>query len=303
MAGGFSGMRAWVDADLEGRAWLQSFRKVPPSTATIAGQWYDYSGASGNPPPNYYATTPYESALLDPKLGIYVPDCGPDSVQYLHRLTLMSGAASATSTTNQNQSIRLLDYLLYYPFIDMEAVGEEQPMVNSVACPRYDDGGYLMIVAQAPTVGGGRFAINYTNQDGVPGRVSAGIFCASAQPAGALMSAVGAAGAALPFCPLQEGDYRIKSLESLTVEVANGGLACAVIVRPIEASYIGEECRRTTTGTVESFGAAVEIERMRQKFGACEIKRGAFLNCIGLGAAGSLASSQLLGIVETLWSN
>lgn len=298
---GFAGMKTWVDADEAGRSWITSFRKVPPSSATIAGQWYDYSGASGNPPPNYYATNPSESALLDPKLGIYVPDC-LGAQQWLHRLTLMSGSNSATNTTNQNQKIMLLDYLLYYPFIDMDAAGEEQVMLNSVACPRYSEGGYIMIVAQAPTVGGGQFNINYTNQDGVAGKISTGIFCAAAQPAGALMSAIGAAGATAPFCPLAPGDRYAKSIESLTVTVANGGLACAVIVRPIEVSYIGEECRRTTTGTIESFGAAVELERMRQKVGRSEIKRGAFLNFIGLGAAGSLASSQLVGTIETLWS-
>lgn len=299
---GFAGMKAWVDADEAGQSWLQSFRKVPPSTATIAGQWYDYSGASGNPPPNYYATNPYESALMDPKLGIYVPDCGLDSVQWLHRLTLMSGAAGATTITSQNQKIMLLDYLLYYPFIDMDAVGEEQPMINTVACPRYSDGGYIMLVAQAPTVGGGQFDINYTNQDGVAGKISSGNFCANAQPGGALMIGTSSGAGAQPFCPLAPGDRYAKSIESLTVTLANGGLACAVLVRPIEVSYIGEECRRTTTGTIESFGAAVELERMRQKVGRSEIKRGAYLNFIGLGAAGSLASSQLVGTIETLWS-
>jgi hypothetical protein len=281
---------------------IRDSRKVPPSTATIAGQWYDYSGASGSPPPNYYATTPYESALLDPKLGIYVPDPG-EGQMCLKNLMIMSGAQGPTITSSQNQKIKLLDYLLYYPFIDMDAVGEEQAMVNSVECPRYQDGGYLMIVAQAPTVGGGMFNISYTNQNGVPGRVSSGIFCAAAQPAGGIMSAAGSAGGLLPFCPLQAGDTRVKSLQSLSVTTANGGLACAVIVRPIEVSYIGEECRRTTSGNIESFGAAVELERMREKIGRCEIKRGAFLSMIGLGAAGSLAGSQLVGTLETIWSN
>lgn len=295
-------MTEWVDADEAGRTWLTSFRKVPPSTATITGQWYDYSGASGNPPPNYYATSPYESALMDPKLGIYVPDIPSPAQLWCHRLTLMSGAASATGTTSQNQKIMMLDYLLYYPFIDMDAVGEDQVMLNSVPCPRYEEGGYIMLVAQAPTVGGGRFDVSYTNQDGVSGRVSSGNFCAAAQPAGALVNATGSAGGVLPFVALQDGDRYAKSIESMNFTVANGGLCVAVLVRPVEVSYIGEECRRTTSGNVESFGAAVELERMRQKVGRAVIERGAFLSFIGQGTAGSLASSQLVGTLETLWS-
>ena len=63
----------------------------------------------------------------------------------------MIAAASATLTTAQNMTTIWLDYLLYYPFIDMDAAGEDQTMTNGVTLPRFTDGAgvRMMAVAQA----------------------------------------------------------------------------------------------------------------------------------------------------------
>lgn len=65
--------------------------------------------------------------------------------------------------------------------------------------------------------------------------------------------------------------------------------------------WLREESRRTTAGTIESFGDAAEHESMRTRGGIVEIKDGAFLGIMGLGANGSLASSVLSGTIETVW--
>lgn len=54
---GFRNIRAFADASDDGRTHFCSLRKVP-SQATVAGWWADLSMAAGNPPPNYYASTP-----------------------------------------------------------------------------------------------------------------------------------------------------------------------------------------------------------------------------------------------------
>lgn len=298
---GFRTVRAWADSEADGRSWLSFFRKVPPSTATIAGQWFDYSTASGVPVPNYYASAPLVAATLEGREGIYIPE--QNTARYLKRTIVMSAAASVTGTTNQNQPLMLLDYLLYYPFIDLDAAGEEQVMDNTVTLPRYTDGVGVqaMIVAQAPTVGGGSLTLKYIDDQDVE-RTTSTIFCAAAQPSGALVTAVAAAAGLSPFVPLNAGVRGIKSIVSATVAVANGGLAAIVLVKPHEMSYAREECRRPTSSPTESYGDAAEIERVRMRAGAPEIKAGAFLGWIGRGVAGSLASAPLVGMIESFWS-
>jgi hypothetical protein len=301
MAGGFRTVKAWAASEDDGRSWWSFFRKVPASTATIAGQWFDYSTASGIPVPNYYASSPLEAAVLDAKNGIFVPE--QLTKRFLKRSVVMSAAASVTGTTNQNQALMLLDYLLYYPFVDLDAAGEEQVMDNTVALPRYDDGVgvQIMVVAQAPTVGGGRLTVKYIDTNDVE-RTTESMFCAAAQPSGALVTAVSNAAGLSPFVPLNAGVLGVKRVVSAIVDVANGGLAALVLVKPFQMSYVREEARRPTSSPTESYGDAAELERVRMLAGAGEIKPGAFLGWIGLGAAGSLASAPLVGMIESFWS-
>jgi hypothetical protein len=121
---GFRTVSAWADSEDDGRSWLSFFRKVPPSAATIAGSGLITRPLPGVPVPNYYASSPLVAARLDPLNGIFVP--AQNTGRWLKRLVVMSAAASVTGTTNQNQSLMLLDYLLYVPFIDLDAAGEEQ---------------------------------------------------------------------------------------------------------------------------------------------------------------------------------
>lgn len=290
---GFANVRALGDnLTSVGKTWISSFRKVPAATATITGQWYDYSYASGNPIPNYYAAAPLEAALLEADKGIIVPRMAGAAQQYLHRLTVMS--AGATSST---QPLYLLDYLLFYPFVDMDAAGEEQTMTQSASLSRYTSGKgvQMMVVAQSPTVGGGRFTITYVDADDAT-QTTTSMYCGAAQPAGAIVSAVVGTGGLTPFVPLVGNSGGVKRVVSSTFTVANGGLAAIVLVYPLEVTQTLESC------SVAGVGAAVEKECMRLRGGIVEIKDGAFLGLLGQGVAGSLASSPLVGTIETVWN-
>ena len=298
---GFGNVAAWANSDADGRSWWSFFRKVPASTATVTGQWFDYSTASGVPVPNYYASSPLVAATLEAEKGIYVPE--QDTARYIKRTIVMSAASGVTSTANQNQPLMLLDYLLYYPFIDLDAAGEEQVMDNTVTLQRYTDGVgvQMMMVAQAPTVGSGTFTVKYIDEDDVEQTTST-IYCAAAQPSGALVTAVDAAAGISPFIPLVANGRGVKSIVSVTVGVANGGLAAIVLVKPMDMSYTREECRRPTSSPTESYGDAMEVERIRQRAGTIRIEDGAFLGWVGKGVAGSLASAPLVGVIESFWS-
>lgn len=300
---GFANFRALSDAATDnGKNWISTYRKALTATATVTGQYFDYSYVGGNPIPNYYAASPLEAAVLEAEKGIIVPRMPANTKQFLHRWTVMSAAASATSTTNANQELLLLDYLLFYPFVDMDAAGEEQVMVQTEVLPRYTDGVgvQMMVVAQAPTVGGGLFTITYTDSDNVQ-HTTPSMFCGAAQPAGSLVHAVLGTGGLPAFVPLNANVRGVKQVDSVNFSVANGGLCAVVLVKPIWQTWLREESRRTTTGTLESFGDVAEVECLRTQGSIVEIQDGAFLGIIGRGTNGSLASSVLSGTIETVW--
>lgn len=298
---GFSSLSEIVDSFEAGKTWISTFRKQVPASATISGQWYDYSYAGGNPIPNYYAASPLVAARLESDKGIILPTISGDEKIFLHRLTVMSAASAATVATSQNQACYLMDYLLFYPFVDMDAAGEDQITDNTVTLPRYTDGigVQMMVVAQSVTIGGGRFTISFIDSDDNP-QTTTSMFCAAAQPPGAIVSAVLATGGLTPFVPLPAGVKGVKQITSVNFSVANGGLCSVVLVKPIDTFHIYEECR-LSTGTIESFGDATELECCSLRGGMTEIKSGAFLSVLGQGSAGSLASSVLVGILEVVW--
>lgn len=296
---GFEGAREWVRASEEGRSHVTTFRKQVSSAATVANDFVDYTYFAGNPVANFYASAPLEAAHVEASRGIHLRDVGAS--QWIKDFCAMSAAASATGTTNQNQRLLLADYLLYYPFIDTDAVEEQQDLVQTVALPdRYPRGGQIMCVAQSAASTVGTFTLSYTNQDGVPGRTTRATFTKAVSGGGVLVtSGTNSVAGSLPFIDLQAGDTSAISVESCTFTAAGGGLMAVVIVKPLMHSITTQECRRNTDLSV---GAAVHMESFIHQQ-APEVKRGAVLGVVGLGNAGSLASSILTGVITTLWSN
>jgi len=294
---GFRNLRVWADAEDAGQYHVTGFRKAVSSTATTTSAWIDYSYFPGSPVANFYASEPLVAAELEASRGIPTPEVTP-ATQWLKNLKLMSGASSATSTTNGRQQIILADYLLYYPFIDTDAVGEQQDMTNTVPIPRYGSG-RVVAVGQSASSTAGQFRFSYTNQDGVSGRTSQNHFTRIIAGGGQVVaSSVGSAASFHPYCALQAGDQGVKSIESVTFTAGGGGLMALVIVQPLLSAYITQEARRTTS---DSFGSCSEFASVIHQV-PTQIKDGAVLNLFAAGHAGSLASSFLAGILETTWN-
>jgi hypothetical protein len=289
---GFKTVRAWGNAADVGNGWYTSFRKSP-SQATTAGNWCDLSMASGNPVPNYYAASPLISSVLNGDRGIYHGanvEADPDLLaapasKWLHRLGIGTPTANAIPS-----HWYLLDYLLFYPFIDMDS-GEEQGLTNSVLLPRYADGvGVSMFMVNvAPTVGGGQFTVNYTNQNGTSGRVTPVQFCSAATNIATLTATNTNASGFSPFIRLQAGDSGVRSVQSVTFTVANGGLGALVLCHPLMTAYLSE---------VNVFA---EFEAIREKPGPAQIYDGAYLNLIGMTPTGSIASGVIAGELQSVW--
>lgn len=296
---GFKNLREYADAEDMGQYHVSGFRKAISSTATTTSAWLDYSYFPGAPAANFYASSPLEAAEVDPTRGIPVPSVSP-ATQWLRDLKMMSAASSTTSTANGRQQVILADLLLYYPFVDTDAVGEQQDMVNDVAIPRYDYG-QVIAVGQSAASTTGQFTFSYTNQDGVAGRTSQTHFTFAVAGGGQVVaSSVGSATSYHPFLALQAGDSGVKSIESVTFTAGGGGLMALVIVQPLLTAYMTQECRRDTSGGV-SYGACDQFASIINNRPQ-QIKDGAVLDIFAAGHAGSLASSILAGILETTWN-
>lgn len=303
---GFNNIKEWVDSHDSGMRDIFQFRKMS-GAATIAGQWVDYTYASGRPVSNFYSTAPLVSAIIEDNKGIYVGEAASPCKKYIHRLMTMMGAAAATTVSCQNVQLLLCDFLLSYPFVDMDDDSEQVMnfgIVSPVALPaRYGSsiGVQMMLVAQGQTVGGGQFTITYTNSDGTHDRVTPLHYCASAQPAGSLVQARTAAGGVSPYITLQAGDIGVQSVEKITFSLVNGGIAAIVLFKPLQTHTQIEECRTTTSSTLFSVGSPNETEAIRDTSHLTQIVDGAVLGFIGQTMAGSVASSQLVGTIETIW--
>ncbi len=297
---GFKNLREWVDADDAGQYHITQFRKAASTAATTTSAWTDYSYYAGSPVANFYASTPLEAAEVDETRGIYVPSVSP-AKQYLRNLKLMSAASGATSTANGRQQVILADILMYYPFVDTDAVGEDQLLTNGMTLPRYSSGN-VIAVGQSAASTVGAFTFSYTNQDGTAGRTSQAHNTFAVAAGGQVVaSSVGSSASYHPYCSLAAGDTGVKSIESVTFTAAGGGLMALVIVKPLMTAYVTQESRRTTTGNLESYGACDEFMGIINQRPA-QVIDGARLGIFAAGHAGSLASSVLVGILETTWN-
>lgn len=271
-------------ADEEGRILTSHFRKVP-SQASVAGNWVDLSMASGNPVPNYFASSPLEAAYLDGFRGVFYGDDVSPKQRIITTIGLMTPTAAMVG------QYQLLDYLLYYPFIDGDSL-DTQTMVNDQELTRYTDGKGVkaMLVAVAPTTGGGTLTFTYIDDQDVERTsptISINTTAANIATLGTSQQAVASGGQV--FLTLASGSMGIKKVLSVQMISASGGLFSLVLVKPLASVAIRE------INTVE------EINYVRQNSAPPVIMDGAYLNFI-CNPAGSVAAGTLAGYLTTIWS-
>jgi len=240
---GFRNTTELVDAIENGQSSFCSFRKVPSQALGASFGWIDLSMAAGNPVPQYYAASPLIAATLDGNKGIFHGADKAPAHKFLYELGITVNSVNVTGR------VKLLDYLLYYPFIDLDDTAE-QTLDNTTAIPRYTDGVGVraMFVCVAPTVGGGSFTYTYVNQNGETKTSPEIGYGTSSLPIANLMSSTPASvgASAHPFLPMASGDTGIRSITSVTNVSANGGLGTLVLVKPLvdfsisEASVVNE---------------------------------------------------------------
>lgn len=284
---GFRNYTDYVDAlATNGQVYATTFRKAATaSQAATANVWTDLSMIGGFPTPNYYATEPLVAAPLAEAKSIQHGDDKSPSYKYLVEVSLTSPTAGFVG------QYKMLDYLLYYPFVDMDSV-DQQDLDNTVTLSRYTDGAgvQVMAIALSPSTGGGRFTFDYINQDGVQ-KTSPTQTCntAGVNIGSTITSAAAQVGTKGPFLNLASGDSGVRSIVSITNTVANGGLVALVLVKPLADHQILEV---NTTN---------ELSFPLNKVAPPRIVDGAFLGLILLPAA-TIASGTLLGTAKFIWN-
>jgi len=283
---GFSTVGRLAAAYEAGREHFCSIRKVP-SQASTAGWWVDLSMAAGNPKPNYYAASPLVAAQLDGFDGIFHGDAKSPATKFLTKLGLMTPTAAMVGR------YMLLDYLLYYPFVDGDETGA-QLLSNTVTLPRYTDGEGVMVMAVllTPSTGSGVFTFDYVNQNGVA-RTSPSQSCTTtagniSNLATSQQAVAGMPGG--PFLKLASGDTGVRQITSVTFSVPNGGLVALVLVKPLVDVAIRE------------INTMQELQLVQLRPVLPRVYDGAYLGLIS-NVAGSVAAGTLTGYAHFIWSD
>jgi hypothetical protein len=276
-----------IDSELKGKTRLSTFRKVCPAIAVTA-HWFDMSVIVGNPIAQYYAASPLEAKTLSHSAngGLFHGKALSPESKYLRRITTMQTTATVGSV-----AMLMLDYLMFYPFIDQSST-DPQDMLNESVLTRSisGEGVQVMAVSQAAQIGGQTFQFTYTNSLGVPGRVSQTVTMNAVAVNGILLtSSPNVAGCLGPFIPLQAGDTGIRSIESVQMNGADIGLFALVLVKPLATFSAAEVTAPTEIDFMKDAGMTLP-----------RIEDDAYLNFIAM-SSGSIASAIFNGYLETVW--
>lgn len=290
----FVNWRNMIDADNGGQTFFSAWRKTP-TQVTGAGIWFDLSMSPGNPVPNYYAAAPNVAIRLAQSTDGGIPhgtNVGAGRTKYLKSFTVMSVTAAAVP-----MSYILLDYLLFYPFVDM-SITDYQTFDNTVGLSRHTNGLNNQImaveVAGQSGVGNPQFNVTYTNSDGVSGRSTGLVACNTQLVNGTIINSqptqvVGKAGATGPFLPLQEGDKGVRRIDGITFLTPDVGLISLVLVNAVE-----NIAQREITAPVERIPLTDFVDLP-------QIADDAYLGLICCPNA-SLSGVPLMGTIETIWN-
>lgn len=279
--------QAEINAAYEaGRYLFSSFNKNITATMSV-GVSQDLSGLPGNPVAQYYlgaagtSTGLYRSTDWGLNHGQNV-----DTKKYLHTVLLNTITAMTPIT------VRVLDYLMFYPFIGMDT--GLQNLTNNLTLPRYEasEGVQMMLVEQNPYTGSAQVQIGYTNQDGVSGRLTPIIRLNTATAIGTIATserrALGVTG---DFVALQQGDYGVQSVETIEFITGDTGVCAVVLVKPIVTLQIFE----TTAPCLYDLWFEMGV--------LPEIRNDAYLNLVVKPSANlaGATTNTIFGEITTIW--
>lgn len=268
---------------LGGKNCISSFRKVPAIASTATGV-VDLSMSPGNPRPNYYTGDALTTTLFNSSYGMWHGGDVIPATKILRKITFLQPPATITPS-----EIYLLDYLMFYPLIDMDST-DEQTFINSVQLPRYTNGNgvKLFLVATNPYIGGAGFTITYTNHNNQI-KTTKVQYTNTHTFIGTVVHSGATAGLSGTFVNLPDNDG-VKRVESITFLSPNGGLAALVMCKVL-----------TTVTSINTAPTQMEWDNLLNKAELPIILDGAYLNFIAQ-VNGSASGVVISGLIETVWN-
>lgn len=266
-----------------GQNWISSFRKTPAIASSQSGV-IDLSMAPGNPVANYYTGDALTATLFNGSKGIYTGGDVYPKTKYLRRISFMQPPATVSPA-----QFYVLDFLMFYPLIDMDST-DEQTFINNVTLPRYTDGSNvkMFIVATNPYLGGASFTINYVNHLGQR-KTTRWQTSNYHTYIGTIIHSGNNTNVSGTFINTPDGDG-VQYVESITFNNPNGGLAALVLCKVI-----------TMLTTVNAAPSQTEVDFLLQKGELPIILDGAYINFIEQ-TNGSALNVIHSGVIETIWN-
>jgi hypothetical protein len=272
------------DAYEAGRYWSGYWRRGGPTM--VANTYMDMSYAAGIPVANYYAAAPYVSSALNGYEGIYAgPDVNSEGYsKYLHNAMLLPVTAIGSAM------FIIQDIVMFYPFVDGD--GGEQSMSNTISIPRYSGSGVqVFFVSQGAGTGISQVTVTYTNSAGTSGRTAnCTAFCTAT--AGSVVSHAASgyvSDPGMPYIPLMPGDNGVRSIQTINVLSASGGIFAAVLAKPL--GVIAMQQSETTP---------IEVDFMANFTKLPIIEDGAYVSVLGV-ASTAAAPATLHGKFDFIW--
>jgi hypothetical protein len=277
-----------ADAVQQGRHHIQHFIRTSVYGGFGTNPFGDFSVGTGIPSYNAYLGAALEATQLigQRNNSIYVGP-GISTERYLLSMSLTHGGA-----TGFLASVYFLDYLMFYPYIDLDNT-DQQDLTNDVALPRYTDGEgvrMLMMMQTPGTSTATNITINYTNQDGVAKTIT------TAYRASGGIGVIGpnmistSGGSAGPFFPLANGDRGVRSVQSVQLAAGVGGFGVMLLAKPL------------FTMSAAELSSTVEKNFLREQAALPRILDGAFLNYIYNLSTQTSALLPMVGQAQFIWT-
>lgn len=284
---GVANIKQLVEADLKGQSREYFWRKTASQTTT-AKVWYDLAVAPGKPKAKlWFDSAPYIAVPIAQSTdeGIMHGANVSPATKFLRKLTVFNPV-----TTANPMMMILCDYLLYYPSIDDSEL-EPQVLDNTATLPRYTDGEgvQMMAVSLASRTGGATVQVEYTNSDGVGGRIATFVQGTSAAIGAILGGSTVTTSTQTPWIGLQGGDRGVRSVESVTMLAGDVGFFAIVLVKPLAKICI------------RGLDAPVEKDILLDDADLPIVYDDAYLNYI-CNPQGTLATTTLIGSVKVTWN-
>jgi hypothetical protein len=287
-----------VTALSAGQKWRTDWNKnALPTTAQVAGQWYDLFGGAGNPGASTVLGTgtnlTFQSLSETTTNAASIPHGGnvSTSVKQLLNASVFSAAATTAPAV-----FMLVDMLAYFPITTTTTTGA-QTLLGTQTLPRYADGkGVVAYLVPSTVMGAGTptCQLSYTKPGGTAGRLTPSTPALptlnTTSPVGSIPYSGTGAGKYGPFIPLAAGDNGILSVQSVNFSATmTSGVMNLVLCRPL------------CTIPITTVGVAGERDLLNQIPSAPIIYDGACLNWLMYAGAATPVNSAFYGAIETAW--